>query len=191
MTTRQLTLTAVLTALLCILGPLTLPVGPIPLSLTTALLMLMALLLGASRAALCCGVYLLIGLTGLPVFSGFTGGMGALAGPTGGFLLGYLPLTAWCGALCRRTDDRRLHGLIFLLGTALLYLIGTAWYVWQSGASPGAAIAVCVLPFLPGDGVKIAAVAIGGNAIRARLMKAGLLRSDNPSAKRPTKEVLP
>lgn len=176
MSTRQMTLTAMLTALLCILGPLTLPVGPVPLSLTTAVLMLMALLLGASRATLCCGVYLLIGLVGLPVFSGFTGGMGALAGPTGGFLLGYLPMTAWCGFLCARTQSRVWRLLALLTDTALLYLIGTAWYVWQADVSAGTAMAVCVLPFLPGDAVKIIAVAIGGNAIRARLMKTGLLR---------------
>lgn len=82
MPTKTLTLTAVLTALLCLAGPVTLPVGPIPLSLTTAVLMLMALLLG-ERALLCCGLYLLLGLLGLPVFSGFTGGLAALSGLPG------------------------------------------------------------------------------------------------------------
>lgn len=176
MSTRNLTLTAMLTALLCIVGPLTLPVGPIPLSLTTAVLMLMALLLGAGRAALCCGVYLLTGLAGLPVFSGFQGGLGALVGPTGGFLLGYLPLTAVCGLVCERTVRRVPQLLAMLAGTALLYLTGTAWYCWQSGASAPSALTVCVLPFLPGDAVKIAAVLIGGNAVKARLRKAGLVK---------------
>ena len=175
MTTRQLTLTAMLTALLCILGPLTLPLGPVPLSLTTAALMGMALLLGPARAALCCTVYLLMGLVGLPVFSGFTGGMGVLLGPTGGFLLGYLPLTALCGVLCRGTESRGLHALAFLLGTALLYLAGAAWYCRQSGAEASAALAVCVLPFLPGDVLKILTVALGGGSIRRRLRRAGLL----------------
>ncbi len=175
MTTRQLTLTAMLTALLCILGPLTLPLGPVPLSLTTAALMGMALLLGPGRAALCCTVYLLMGLVGLPVFSGFTGGMGALLGPTGGFLLAYLPMTALCGALCCRTENRWLHALAFLLGTVLLYLAGTAWYCWQSGAEAATALSVCVLPFLPGDALKILAAALGGGAIRRRLRTAGLL----------------
>ncbi len=176
MTTRQLTLTAMLTALLCILGPLTLPLGPVPLSLTTAALMLMALMLGPGCAALCCGLYLLMGLVGLPVFSGFTGGIGAFAGPTGGFLLGYLLLTAWCGLLCARTDRPGMHALVFSAGTALLYLSGTAWYAWQSGTPLSDALAVCVLPFLPGDAVKIIAVTIGGNAVKARLRRAGLLK---------------
>lgn len=175
MSTRQMTLTALLTALCCLLGPVTLPLGPIPLSLTTALLMLMGLLLGARRAALCCGLYLLIGLAGLPVFSGFTGGLGALAGPTGGFLLGYLPLTALSGLVCARTDRRVLQGLGLLGGTVLLYLLGTAWYYHQAGVSVLAGLTVCVLPFLPGDAIKMVAVLTGGNALKSRLKKAGLL----------------
>lgn len=175
MTTRQMTLTAMLTALLCLLSPLTLPLGPVPLSLTTALLMGMGLLLGGGRAALCCGVYLLMGLAGLPVFSGFTGGMGALLGPTGGFLLGYLPMTALCGFVCTRWEHRLVQLGALLAGTALLYFIGTTWYCWQSGANTSAAWTVCVLPFLPGDAVKIAAVLTGGNAVKSRLKKAGLV----------------
>lgn len=176
MTTRNLTLTAMLAALLCVAGPLTLPLGPIPLSLVTAVLMLTALLLGAGRAALCCGVYLLIGLLGVPVFSGFTGGIGAFAGPTGGFILGYLPLTVCCGLICARTQRRMPQLLAMLAGTALLYLTGTAWYCWQSGVNASSALTVCVLPFLPGDTLKIAAVLTSGNAIKSRLKKAGLVK---------------
>ena len=175
MKTRQLTITAVLTALLCIAGPLTLPLGPVPLSLTTGVLMLMALLLGGARATLCCAVYLLMGLIGLPVFAGFTGGAGTLIGPTGGFLLAYLPMTALCGFLCARWTARPGQMCAFLAGTALLYLMGTAWYCLQTGTEVSAALAVCVLPFLPGDALKIAAVLTLGNAIRARLKKAGMV----------------
>ena len=175
MSTRTLTLTAMLTALLCICGPLTLPLGPIPLSLTTAVLMLMGLLLGGRRATLCCGVYLMIGLLGVPVCSGFTGGLGTFAGPTGGFLLGYLPLTALCGFVCARRERRLVQLLAFLAGTAILYLAGTAWYCWQTGVSVQAAMTVCVLPFLPGDALKILAVLTGGNAVKTRLKKAGLI----------------
>lgn len=174
MPTKTLTLTAMLTALLCLAGPVTLPVGPIPLSLTTAVLMLMALLLG-ERALLCCGLYLLLGLLGLPVFSGFTGGLAALSGPTGGFLPGYLLLTGLSACVCKRTENRILQGLGFLTGTALLYLCGTAWYMRLTGASAAAAMTVCILPFLPGDALKIAAVLTGGTAIQSRLKKAGLI----------------
>ena len=175
MSTRHMTLTAMLTALLCILGPLTLPLGPVPLSMTTAVLMLMGMLLGGQKASLCCVVYLLMGIAGLPVFAGFAGGMGALLGPTGGFLLGYLPMTALCGFVCTRWEKRAVQLCAFLAGTAIVYLAGTAWYCWQAGTSLSTALAVCVLPFLPGDVLKIAAVLIGGNAVRTRLHKAGLV----------------
>ena len=175
MSTRTMTLSAILTALLCLIGPLTLPLGPVPLSLTTAVLMLLALLLGPGRAALCCAVYLLLGLAGLPVFSGFTGGAGTLLGPTGGFLLAYVPVTALWGCLCRRMQRPRGQALGFAAGTLLLYLCGTAWYAWQTGAGMLSALTVCVLPFLPGDAVKIAAVLTGGRTIHARLKKAGMV----------------
>lgn len=175
MKTRTMTLAAVMTALLCMTGPLTVPLGPVPLSLTTAVLMAMALLLGARHAALCCGLYLLIGLCGVPVFSGFTGGLAALAGPTGGFLLGYLPLTALCGSMFSRWDRRIGQAFACLAGTVLLYLCGVSWYAGQTGCGIPAALTVCVLPFLPGDMIKIILVLTGGNAIKTRLHRAGLL----------------
>lgn len=175
MSVRQMTLTALMTALMCILGPITLPVGPVPLSLTTAALALAALLLGAGGAALCCGLYLLMGLIGLPVFSGFTGGIGVLAGPTGGFLLAYLPVTALWGALLGKTQRFPGQAAVLLMGTALLYAGGCAWYAVQTGASAMAALTVCVLPFLPGDAVKIAAVLSGGRMLKRRLRAAGLI----------------
>lgn len=175
MSTRTLTLTAVLAAMCCLLGPVTLPIGPVPLSLSTGILMGIALILGTRRACLCCGVYLMLGLLGLPVFSGFTGGPGVLLGPTGGFLLAYLPLTAWCGFFCARTTDRRWQTLALIAGNALLYGVGTAWYAHLTSTVFGSALAVCALPFLPGDMLKIAAVVIGGNAVKSRLQRAGLL----------------
>ena len=175
MSTRHMTLTAMLTALLCILGPMTLPLGPVPLSLATGVLLFMALLLGGRRATLCCAVYLLMGLAGLPVFAAFQGGIGVLMGPTGGFLLGYLPMTALCGCLCARWTGRIQQACALLIGTALLYLIGTVWYCHFTGTAPSAALTVCVLPFLPGDAVKIAVVLTLGNTVKARLKKAGLI----------------
>lgn len=173
LSTRSMTLTAMLTALLCILGPVTLPVGAVPVSMTTAALMLIALLLGPGRACLCCGVYLGIGLLGVPVLSGFSGGLGALLGPTGGFLLGYLPMTALCG-FSARTSSRLRQLTAFAAGNLLLYLSGTTWYVVQAGTEFLPALGVCVLPFLPGDVLKLAAVLTGGNAIRTRLKRAGI-----------------
>ncbi len=169
MTTREMTLSAMLTALLCILGPLTLPLGPVPLSLTTFALMLTALLLGPGRAAICCGAYLLLGLAGLPVFAGFTGGAGVFLGPTGGFLMAYLPAAALWGWLMRGSRLRQAVGC--LLGTLLLYLLGTLWYALSADASLGQALGLCVLPFLPGDALKIVLLLPVGNRVKGRIGK--------------------
>ncbi len=173
-TTRSLTLPALMTALLCILGPLTLPLGPVPVSLLTALLMLIALLAGPFRALLCGALYLLIGLLGLPVFSGFSGGVGQLIGPTGGFLLGYLPL-AFSAGLGARKDQPLPTALGCIAGHALLYALGAAWYCRVAMQPLSAALAVCVWPFLPIDGMKIALVIPFGLRLKRRLRRASLL----------------
>ncbi len=168
MSARQMTLTALMTALVCIAGPLTLPLGPVPLTLTNAALMLCALILRSGRSLLCCMLYLLIGLTGLPVFSGFTGGAGAFAGPTGGFLMGYLPMTALCAWGFSR-PQRHWHVLGCLAGLAVLDLAGAAWYAWQSGSALLPALTVCALPFLPADLAKIILVLTAGPTLQKRL----------------------
>ena len=165
----RLPLLAVMTALMCIAGPLTLPIGPVPVSLLSAVVMLAAMLLGGRMAAASCGAYLLLGMVGLPVFGGFTGGVGHFAGPTGGFLAGYLPLALIAGAVCSRTDSRLLQGLSLAGGTAALYGLGTAWYCLQAGVSIPAALAVCVLPFLPFDAMKLALVLMVGPRLRRAL----------------------
>lgn len=169
-----LTMTAAAAAALCVLGPWAVPVGAVPLSLTTLALYLTAFLLRPGQMAAAAGVYLMLGAAGLPVFSGFTGGLGVLAGPTGGYLVGYVPAGALCALAARRKGWSRVGGMV--LATAVVYLTGTAWYCVQSGVVPGAALAVCVLPFLPADALKLAAALMLGPAARNRLDKAGLLR---------------
>lgn len=172
---KNLTWAGVMTALVCALGPLTLPLGPVPLSLTTALLMLCALLAGPRQASAVCGAYLLLGCAGLPVFSGFTGGAGQLLGPTGGFLMGYLPMTALSGWVLARTERRLWQFAGLAAATALLHAMGTLWYAQQAAVTPAAAAAVCVLPFLPGDAVKMVLVLTLGRGLQRRLRKVGAL----------------
>ncbi len=173
--THQLTLTALMTALLSLVGPLTAPIGPVPVSFLSAGVMLTSLLLGPGYGTAAVGMYLLIGAVGLPVYSSFTGGMNALIGPTGGYLAGYLALAAICGWFASRTNNPafRIGGCI--LGTAALYAIGTAWYCHQSGVHASAALSVCVWPFLPIDAVKIALAAPFATKLEQRLTKAGLM----------------
>ena len=97
MKTKDMTLTAVMAALICIAGPLSIFIGPIPLSLATFAVYLSGAALGKKRGTAAVGLYLLIGIIGVPVFSGFSGGFQKLAGVTGGYLVGYLPCALLSG----------------------------------------------------------------------------------------------
>ena len=170
MKTKDMTLIAVMAALLCIAGPLTVAVGPVPLSLATFAVYMAGAVLGPKKGAAAAALYLLIGIAGIPVFSGFSGGFQKIAGVTGGYLIGYLPCAFLTGLGVRPGDSVsgwRLP-LMMLAGTLVLYTVGTAWFVVQSGTSLGSALSICVLPFLPGDAAKIAAVtALAGPVRRA------------------------
>lgn len=160
MKTGNMTLTAVMAALICIAGPLVIPAGPIPLSLATFAVYLSGAILGKKRGTAAVALYLAIGIIGVPVFSGFSGGFQKLAGVTGGYLFGYLPCAFLSGLGAERAEKEGMKWILpaaMTAGTAVLYTIGTAWFMIQTGNALGAALSLCVLPFLPGDAVKIAA----------------------------------
>ena len=161
--TKDLTLTAVMAAIICIAGPLTVAVGPIPLSLATFAIYLAGAVLGPKRGTAAVALYLLIGIAGVPVFSGFSGGFQKLAGVTGGYLAGYLPCAFLAGLGAERAEKESRKWILpamMVLGTAVLYILGTAWFMIQSGNSLGTSLGLCVLPFLPGDALKIAAASL-------------------------------
>ena len=163
MTVKDMTLTAVIAALLCIAGPLSVAAGPVPLSLATFAVYLAGAILGKKWGTAAVGLYLLIGIIGVPVFSGFSGGFQKLAGVTGGYLVGYLPCAFLTGLGAERAKNEGRKWVLpamMVLGTVILYGIGTAWFMIQTGNALGAALGLCVLPFLPGDAAKIAAASI-------------------------------
>ena len=170
--TYQLTATALMAAVLCILGPLSVPVGPIPLSFATLAIYFIAYLLGWKWGTASVLVYVLLGAVGLPVFSGCSGGMGKVLGPTGGYIVGYLFLAVIAGLVIQRTANRFFQLLGMLAGTAVLYAFGTAWYCFQSGVAVGDALMKCVWIFIPGDLIKMAAALIVGPVLRRRLEQA-------------------
>ena len=169
---------ALMSALLCILGPwaLPLPFSPVPLSLCTLGICLAVLVLGTRAGVLCVLLYLLLGLIGLPVFTGFTGGPARLFGPTGGYLLGYLFLALISGSVADIRPHRRSFQLLGMFaGTLTCYIIGTLWLSFQLSLTLPEALALGVLPYLPGDFVKTLLALHLGNKLRKALLRAKLL----------------
>ncbi len=171
-----MTMTAAMTAVICVLAPMALPVGPVPITLVNLAMYLALYLLGGKLGSLSCLLYVLIGLAGMPVFAGFTGGPGKLLGPTGGYIVGYVVMAVVSGLFIDRCRSRVLHYLGMTLGTALCYVLGTLWYCVSMDSGVEAALALCVIPFIPGDLVKMALAVSVGPMLRSRLKKTGLLK---------------
>ncbi len=171
----QLTTCALMTALMCILGPMSIPVGPIPVSLTNFAVFLSVYLLGMKDGTISYLVYLLLGAVGLPVFSGYQGGLAKFAGPTGGYLVGFILAALIAGFVMERFNAHTVI-TIFGMAAAMLaaYLVGTVWFVLQMQCEVWYALTTCVFPFLLLDVVKILIVSILGKAVRNALIRAGL-----------------
>ena len=188
---HQLTAMALMAAVMCILGPMSIPIGAVPISLTNLVVYFAVYLLGTKNGAVSYLVYLLLGAVGLPVFSAYSGGLMKLAGPTGGYLVGFLPMAVISGVMLQAGKGRRLPAVAgMVLGTAAAYLLGTAWFVFVTHTAFWQALTICVFPFLIGDGVKIALAATAGPALRRRLPQACLLYP-NPSPRARNRKRLP
>ncbi|MDO4287258.1 MAG: biotin transporter BioY [Eubacteriales bacterium] len=175
---REMALVALMAAVTCIMGPLSVPIGIVPISLTNLAVYLAIYVLGCKRGTLSYVVYLLIGLVGVPVFSGFTGGVGKLFGPTGGYLIGFIFMALLCGWFIDTFDCKLIPSFIgMVLGTIVCYAFGTAWLAYQASMSFYAAMAAGVLPFIPGDLAKMIIAAIIGPQVRRRLVQAGLVEN--------------
>jgi biotin transport system substrate-specific component len=175
-TVQTLTLIGVCTAITCILGPLSIPFpfSPVPISLTHLGIYTALYALGWKKGTISYLIYLLAGLCGLPVFSAFTGGPGKLFGPTGGYFIGFLFMAVICGLFIDRFPTKPLLCLPgFLLGNIVCYIFGTLWLSFQADISFSAALAAGVLPFIPGDLVKVLLALIVGPVLRKRFIKAG------------------
>ena len=185
---RQLALCGVMAAVICVIAPISIPIGVISLTGGTLAIYLTACLLGGLKGTASVLVYLLVGFAGLPVFSNYMGGAARLLGPTGGYLVGYLPMVLLAGGVIQwsahRFDEKGQTGAVMalavqLLGmvaaTAVLYAFGTAWYCVQAGVDLQKALAACVIPFIPWDLIKMALALTVGVPLRQRLERAGLL----------------
>lgn len=157
LSTHELVFVALLAAILCVSSYINIPLpfSPIPITAQLLVVFLIALLLRPRCATLTVLVWLLLGVVGLPVFSGGKGGFGVLAGPTGGFAIGYLLCAFFVAMVCQQKKKEYQKLLVIIgIGLPVTYFLGVAWMMLVTGVSWQTAVVTGVLPFVPGDIVK-------------------------------------
>ena len=154
---RDLSKAALVSALLCIISPFTIPAGVVPLSLSTFMVFIAAIILKPAYATAAVAVYIMLGAFGLPVFSGANGGIGVFFGATGGFLTGYVPGVFAASFLKNKIGIP----LSLIIATFIIYVFGIIWLAVVTGNTLLQSAFVCI-PFLPGDALKIVGAYIIG-----------------------------
>ena len=164
---RMAVLASFMAALAALGSYLFIPIGPVPIVLTNLFILLGGLLLGSRWALGSVCLYLLIGVIGMPVFSGGRGGITPLLGPTGGYLAGYA-LSAWLtGLISERSGYRRVSDVVAVsIGILAIYALGVPWLKAITHISWMKAMFIGVIPFLPGDAIKGAAAVMLARSIR-------------------------
>ncbi len=147
------------------------PLQPVPITLQTFFLYLAGALLGGGLGALSQIVYVSLGVLGLPVFSGGKAGLGVLLGPTGGYISGFVVGAYVIGKLVetRKAPGFSWVALSMLAGGVVVYTLGVLQLMVVAGLSPSKAVTAGVLPFVPGDVLKILAAAAIALKIRDRI----------------------
>jgi biotin transport system substrate-specific component len=161
-----ITRTALMAAVTAVAAQITVPLFPVPFTLQVLAVILSGLLLGVRHGALAQAVYVLVGAIGVPVFAGFTGGLGHVLGPTGGYLISY-PIAAAVAGLAAKsvTGDSRSRELWFgffwgCAGLAVIYAFGATWLAVISDLTPTEAIVTGILPFVIFDLIKVGLAAL-------------------------------
>lgn len=163
--TKQMVLIALMTAVTCVLGPLSIPLpfSPVPISLTNFAIFLAIFILGMKNGTISFIIYLLLGAVGVPVFSSFRGGLQVLAGPTGGYLIGFIFLALIMGFALDHFDRKLVPTIIgMIIGMAVCYAFGTVWLAKLLSLSFKEGLMMGVIPYLAGDVAKIIIAAIVG-----------------------------
>ncbi len=171
---RMMVFASLFAALIAAGAFIAIPIGPVPIVLQNLFVLLAGLLLPGRWAVASIGVYLLAGALGLPVFAGGTGGIGRIFGPTGGYLLGYIPAVWLVSTLSRRFGQKMAGDVAAtVVGSLVVYAMGVTGLAVVTGMPAAKALAVGMYPFLIGDALKIAAAATLAKTLRPILAQAG------------------
>lgn len=169
---KIMTQIALVAAVICIVSPFTIPIGPVPISFGIFAIMLGVYALGWKWGTVSVLLYILIGMVGLPVFSNFKSGLTTLGGPTGGYIIGYIFTSIIAGLFIDKFKHLALHAVGLVLGVLVCYTFGTIWFVQvMEGTNYAKALSLCVYPFIPGDIIKIIISLLVGPKIRSEVRK--------------------
>jgi len=163
---RMTVYASLLAALIAVGSYISVPIGEVPIVLQNLFVMLAGLLLGSRWGLAAVAVYLTAGALGLPVFAGGTGGIGRFAGPTGGYLIAYLPAVYVIGFISEKGKHRIVFDVIgMIFGSACVYALGVTWLKIVTGMTFSKAMLAGMYPFLVGDVLKIVAAAAIAKAL--------------------------
>ncbi len=171
---------ALMAAIISVLGPLSvpLPFTPVPVSFTIMAVYLTSYLLGSKTGTLSVIIYILVGLAGLPVFSGFTGGAAKLVGPTGGYIIGFIFIAIIGGFFVDKFKGNFFLSLLGMaIGTAICYLFGSLWLAYQASMNLKQELLAGVVPYVALDCAKMVIAVLLGKQVKPLINKMkGLLQ---------------
>ena len=172
---KKMTFTAMTAVLICVCSWITIPFT-VPFTMQTFAIFFAVLFLGGKNGTAAIALYLFMGMIGLPVFSGFSGGIGHLLGPTGGYIVGFL----FTGILYMLLEPfmrhrRFIRWLGLACSLAVCYLAGTLWFVIVTGGSYSfwSAVGLCVLPYVIPDCAKMALAVMLSDRVRKHVSPNG------------------
>ncbi|SDF17351.1 biotin transporter BioY [Sporolituus thermophilus] len=179
---RNMVLTGLFAALLAVGSQVSIPLGPVPHTLQVFFVMLAGVILGSRWAPASVAVWILLGCFGLPVFAQGKAGVAVLAGPTGGFLVGFMVCAYLVGLLTERTQlsvwraaGAMLAGLVTAYALGLMGFMASFKYFLHKPMTWDKAISLAVLPFIPFDVIKSVMAAYIGVKVRRALLRAGYI----------------
>lgn len=183
---RSMIITALFAAIIGVLAQLTIPLpfSPVPITGQTLAIGLAATILGSRYGTVSVLLYLAIGSVGVPVFAEFSGGFSKLIGPTGGYLVGFIPAAFFMGWYLEKTKFTFIHAMIAnTIGMFITLIFGTVWLKIAADLSWTAALLGGFTPFIVVGFIKAALASWIGIIVRNRLVSAKLLFSVNQDFK--------
>lgn len=175
--TYSLVLTAFGAAIIAVLAQITIPLPLVPITGQTLAIGLIVTILGVKYGTLAVGLYILLGAIGLPVFTGMSGGLSILVGPTGGYIVGFILTALVMGTYLNKFGFTYFHAIIAnIIGMLITLTFGTVWLKIVADMSFMAAFMAGAAPFIVLEIIKGVIAAWAGILVRNRLMNANLLK---------------